>query len=166
MTAKKDHTLTPAMLSDLDRTADVLNSLIITCEDGAHGFKTAAEDAKDIELKEIFVRYARQRSEFAELLRAHVRRLGCKPEHAASFTSKLHRGWMNLKSALSSNDAHAVLAECERGEDAALAAYREALTTSFDEFTLDLVSHQFTLVRQAHDHIRALRDNPAFATRK
>jgi uncharacterized protein (TIGR02284 family) len=36
------------------------------------------------------------------------------------------RGWMDLKAAITSGDEHTILVECERGEDAAVAAYRDA----------------------------------------
>jgi uncharacterized protein (TIGR02284 family) len=39
----------------------------------------------------------------------------------------IHRGWTGLKAALTSGNDHAILAECERGEDRAIEAYKKAL---------------------------------------
>ena len=60
-------------------------------------------------------------------LRAHVAQLGGKPEDGGSALAAMHRGWVAVKATLSTYDDLAVLEECERGEDAALATYRDAL---------------------------------------
>ena len=46
---------------------------------------------------------------------------------SGSAAGALHRGWINLKSALTSGDDHAILAECERGEDSAVEEVSKAL---------------------------------------
>ena len=65
---------------------------------------------------------------------------------------------MNVKSALGGNDKHAILAECERGEDAAEEAYRKAMGTSLPSDYNDLVLKQFQTVQRTHDRIKQLRD--------
>jgi uncharacterized protein (TIGR02284 family) len=151
------------MKIETTETIDLLNNLIEICKDGQHGFNTAAEDAKDPELRNIFRRYAAQRADFARELRELVRSLGGDPEKSSSLTGALHRGWINLKSALSTNEPHAVLAEAERGEDAAVEAYRDASEQIYDPTARDLISRQFTAVKSAHDHVRDLRDSPLYA---
>ncbi len=143
---------------DRDATADTLRHLIEICKDGEHGFKTAADDAKDGELKVLFLRYSKQRASFVRELEAHVVDLGCDAKESGSVSGSLHRGWFNLRAALTSNEPHAVLAECERGEDSAVAAYREALEKLTDAASRDLVSRQFTTVLATHDDVRARRD--------
>jgi hypothetical protein len=39
----------------------------------------------------------------------------------------MHRAWINIKSAVTNRDRHAILAEAERGEDSAVDAYKDAL---------------------------------------
>jgi len=153
------------MKTHTDQTIDLLNGLIEICEDGHHGFELAADDAKDGDLRMLFHRFAQQRSGFVTELRSLVRQLGGQAEDHGTAPGKLHRGWLNLKAALSSNEAHAVLAECERGEDAAVKAYREALEKLDDPTSRELVSRQFASVQAAHDTVRDLRDNPLYAKR-
>lgn len=149
------------------KVAACLNELIAICRDGEEGFKSAADDTKDVELKEIFCRFSAQRGEFAEQLQAEVSRLGASPREASSLSGSLHRGLIGLKGALAKNDAHAVLVECERGEDAAVAAYRKALVEApLSGSQRDLISAQATAVKQAHDEVKKLRDHPAFAGAK
>ncbi len=151
------------MNSTITEKIEVLNDLTETLKDGQHGFQTAAKDVKAPELAQIFQRYATQRAEFASKLQAHVVALGADVEKSGSIAGSVHRGWINLKSALSSNEPQAVLEEAERGEDVAVAAYRKALErTDLDAPTRTLISTQYTAVKAAHDHVRNLRDSGTY----
>lgn len=151
------------MNSDIKTTLKTLNDLIEVLKDGEQGFKTAASDVKVPELSQVFTRYAVQRAEFASALQARVLALGADVETSGSVAGSIHRGWINLKSALSTNEPRAVLAEAERGEDAAVAAYRKALDTpGHDLPTQDLVSRQYADIKAAHDHVKMLRDSAAY----
>ena len=153
------------MNSTINDTIDILNDLTEILKDGEHGFRTAAKDVKAPELAVLFERYATQRAEFASTLQAHVSALGAKVEKSGSITGDLHRGWINLKAALSTNEPHAVLAEAERGEDAAVEHYRQALEHNLDQPTRDLINRQYTEVKAAHDNVRNLRDGSKYAKR-
>ena len=133
-----------------------LNGLIQTCRDGEEGFRTAAEGVRSPELKELFSGYARQRAGFASELQDEVRRLGGEPAEGGSVTGSVHRGWMGLKAALTGEDEHAILGECERGEDSALAAYRAALGVDLPASVRSMVERQFAEVKEAHQRIRNL----------
>ncbi|MBL9213418.1 MAG: PA2169 family four-helix-bundle protein [Opitutaceae bacterium] len=154
------------MNSTINEKIDVLNDLTETLKDGQQGFQTAAKDVKSSELAQVFHRYALQRAEFAAKLQAHVIALGADVEKSGSLVGTVHRGWINLKAALSSNEPQAVLDEAERGEDAAVAAYRKALErTDLDEPTRALINSQYVAVKAAHDHVRNLRDSGAYRKR-
>ncbi|MCA1619487.1 MAG: PA2169 family four-helix-bundle protein [Acidobacteria bacterium] len=133
-----------------------LNNLIQTCRDGQEGFRIAADGVAGAELKELFHGYARQRASFAGELQDEVRRVGGEAADAGSVAGSLHRGWLGLRTALTGADERAVLAECERGEDAALAAYRAALGVDMPASVRTTVERQFAEVKEAHEHIRAL----------
>jgi len=151
------------MNSLVKNTVHTLNDLIAVLKDGQRGYKTASEDVKAPELARILARYAKQRAEFVVELQAHVNALGEDPEKSGSVTGSLHRGWINLKAALSSNDPHAVLVEAERGEDVALSAYRKALEDhDLDESSREVIGLQYTEVRAAFNHIRMLRDSGTY----
>jgi len=137
----------------------VLNNLIETLKDGQEGFRQAAEGVNDAKLKSLFGEYSQQRSRFATALQAEARKLGEeKPETSSSATGALHRGWINLKLAITGGDEHAVLAECERGEDSAVEEYKKALDDGLSPLAQDLVLGQFAEIKAAHDRIRSLRD--------
>ena len=143
-----------------EKNLSLLNDLIETCRDGEHGFSTAAKDAKDAELARVFGTYAAQRAGYV----ARVRELGGDPDKHGTVSGTLHRGWIDLKSALTKNEPHAVLAECERGEDAAVKNYRTALNEGeLDTETRALIQRQAAGVKEAHDRIKQLRDSVAYA---
>ena len=87
-----------------------------------------------------------------------VRELGGDPETSSSIAGALHRGWINIKSAVTGQDDAAILNECERGEDVAKNAYKDALAADLPSNAASIVQQQATAVQQAHDRIRGLRD--------
>ena len=106
----------------------IIDDLIETLKDGQEGFKQAAEGVKDPQLKAVFDEYSRQRARFAVELRSKAQSADEREsEISGSAVGALHRGWINLKSALTRGDDHAILAECERGEDSAVEEFSKAL---------------------------------------
>ena len=138
---------------------DVIDNLIKTLKDGQEGFKQAAEGVTNPNLKSLFRDYSQQRSRFAIALQSEARRQGeTEPETSSSATGAIHRGWINLKSAITGGGEHAILAECERGEDSAIEEYKKALADGLTPSAQELVSRQFAEIKMAHDRIKSLRD--------
>ena len=127
--------------------------------DGEKGFKEAADAVKDPQLKSLFQQYSQQRHRFASELQAQAQSLGeSKPEKSSSATGAMHRAWINLKSAVTSGNDKAILAECERGEDSAVHEYEEAVQDGLTGAAREIVARQFTEIKSAHDRVRTLRD--------
>jgi uncharacterized protein (TIGR02284 family) len=134
-----------------------LNALIETCKDGEQGFRTAADAIANPELKRLFTSFAEERARFTGELQAEVHRLGGDPERSGSVAGSLHRGWMNIKSAIAGKDDQTIIAEAERGEDSAKAAYERALASMLPTEVQTLVQRQFARVKAAHDRVRDLK---------
>ena len=135
-----------------------IHNLIETLKDGQEGFKQAAEGVKDPRLKSLFNEYSQQRSRFATELQSQARSLGeLEPETSSSAAGALHRAWINLKSAVSRGDDHAILAECERGEDSAVEEYKKAMNHNLSSLS-GIVARQFAQIKEAHDRIKNLRN--------
>jgi uncharacterized protein (TIGR02284 family) len=136
-----------------------LNGLMETLKDGEEGFKQAAESVTDLQLKSLFNEYSRQRARFTKALQTQVQSLGeSRSEMSSSAAGALHRAWINLKSAVTSGDDHAILSECERGEDSAVKEYEKALNDDLSPSLREIVSSQYSEVKNAHDRVRTLRD--------
>lgn len=138
----------------------VLNDLIETSKDGEYGFAKSAERVKAPALKETLQRRSADCARGAAELQTLVVRFGGKPEEGGSAAGALHRGWVSIKEALTRGSGdHAVLEECERGEDTALAAYRKALKEELPAEVRQVLERQMQGVQANHDQIKALRDS-------
>lgn len=106
---------------------DQLNKLLTLSHDAEKGYQEASENAKDTELKSLFMSQSRQRSEFAVSLDREIRALGGEPDNGTSITADLHRAWINIKSTFASDDDKATVEECHRGDKEALETYNAVL---------------------------------------
>src|SRR4051794_35979587 len=88
------------MANSTNEFISTMNDLIETCKDGEQGFRDAADAVTRTDLRSLFNEYARQRSQFASELQVQVSRIGGDPEKSGSVSGSLHRGWINLKSAI------------------------------------------------------------------
>ena len=141
-----------------DKIASTLNDLIETSRDGEQGFRASAEDTRNAELKAVFLRRAEDCTKAIGELQRLVTAMGVKPEQGGTVAGAMHRGWVNLKAAVSSRDDLAILEECERGEDVAKARYRKALDETLPEDIRIVVQRQYEGAVRNHDQIRDLRD--------
>jgi uncharacterized protein (TIGR02284 family) len=143
-------------MASTEQVISTLNNLIETCRDGQEGFKTAAEGVNNGELKELFYSYSQKRAGFAGELQDEVRRLGGDPEETGSVTASLHRGWMDIRAAVTGGEESSVLAECERGETAAISNYRTAFNVDLPSGVRQTIERQFAEIKEAHNRIRNL----------
>lgn len=141
-----------------DHIVKVLNNLIETSKNGEKGFDAAAEDTKNAELQMLFKSRARDCASGAAELQAVVSQLGGEPEDSGTVAGAMHRGWTNLKAALTGRSDLSILEECERGEDVAKAQYSDALKEPLPENIRAIVERQYQGVLRNHDQIRDLRN--------
>jgi uncharacterized protein (TIGR02284 family) len=151
---------------DTNKVIGTLNDLIETCRDGQNGFKEAAENVKKPDLRTFLNELATERAQFVNELQLDVRRLGGEPQKTGSTAAALHRAWMEIKGTLTGKDDHSILSECERGEDSAVDAYRDALKLGLPTAIHQIVERQFQSIKQAHDRVKQMRDAKAAASRR
>lgn len=127
-----------------------LSPLARVCEEGEKGFRDAADRAKG-ELRKLFLEYAEQRARMAGELRE---RLGGETL-GGSLLHAIHRGWVQAKSAAGPHGDAALIAECERAEDAAVRAYEEALSRQgLSPDIRAMIERHYAQIKVAHDRIR------------
>lgn len=139
----------------------VLNDLIEISKDGEQGFKKAEDETSKPELKAVFAACSKDCTKAVQELQGLVQKFGGKPEDSGSLSGTLHRGWIELKAAVIGIDDHALLAECERGEDVAKKHYHNALEKELPPEVRALVEAQYQDLLKNHDRIRNLRDQTA-----
>lgn len=143
---------------DNDKVISILNHLVETCRDGQNGFLEAAENVQSPELKEYFNKVSLERSQLVGELQQQVHALGGDPENTGSTAAALHRTWMDIKGTLTGRDDQTILDECERGEDSAVEAYRDALNEDLPANIRSVVETQLREVQQVHDRVKQMRD--------
>jgi uncharacterized protein (TIGR02284 family) len=141
-----------------DNLISILNDLVETSRDGDQGFRAAAEDTETPELRETFLRGAKDCAKGAADLQELISRLGGEPQEHGSIAGAVHRGWVSLKAVAAERTDLAILEECERGEDVAKARYRKALEEKLPDHVRSIVQRQYDGVARNHDQIRDLRD--------
>ena len=147
------------MTADNDDVISTLNDLLESCRDGEYGFSTSAEHTETQDLKTLLMRHAQECRTAGQELQALIRQLGGEPDEGGSMSGALHRGWVSVRGVLSGHSDQAMLDECERGEDAAVASYRKALKQDLPPAIRNVVDKQAQGAQKNHDEIKALRDS-------
>ncbi len=143
---------------DRSDIVDVLQDLAECSKDGEYGFRACAEQAKRADLKSMFLQRADDCRGAAQELNEQIRAMGGSTTDHGSAAGAIHRGWVAVKSALSTYDDKAVLEECERGEDNAKTRYANALKKPLPAGVKLIVERQMQGVQRNHDQIKMLRD--------
>lgn len=155
----------PAPLTDLgsplgdSQVIDTLNTLLEATRDGDYGFSTAASYTDSPHLKTRLDRRASECREAGQELQALIVRLGGAVGEGGSTAGALHRGWVSVRGTLSHYSDEAMLNECERGEDAEMAAYIKALTTDLPPGVRSVVERQAQVVRRNRGEVQAMRES-------
>ena len=143
---------------DNDDVIECLNDLIEISKDGEYGFATGAQHLRNPNTRQLFVTRAEACRHAAAQLQNLVRALGGKAEDSGTAAGAVHRGWISVKSKLVEYTDLQILEETERGEDKAVAEYRDALEEDLPANVRTVVEEQYCGVQRNHDQIRALRD--------
>ena len=143
----------------IELIVSLLNHLIETCKDGEKGYRKASEEISHAYYRMLFNEFARQRSQFAVQLQGYVRTLNAEPDRKGSMAGVFHRGWMGIKSRVPGRGDDAVIAECERGEEAAVKNYQHALGLDLPSDLREIIEKQYREIKVTLEHIRAMRSS-------
>ena len=140
--------------------SDALEELAKLARDGELGYRTAAGDAKDHDLQQLFNDLAKERGEIADELESHIRKHGGKvPQKGGTMAGQAHRMFVDLKSAISGGSRKAVLTEVARGESVAEAAYDAIKRIDVPAALNPIIMKQHDRVKEARDRVRGLARN-------
>lgn len=144
----------------MDNSYDIktLNSLAATTIDSINGYTEAAKDAESGRFGTIFNDRAAERRQVVTQLQSEVTRLGGNPEDDGTAAAGAHRGFLNLKAAITGKDDQAIINEVERGEDHIKSKFESALEDNDLSPTAKAVVQQcYTSVKQGHDQMSAIK---------
>jgi uncharacterized protein (TIGR02284 family) len=146
------------MQAGQDHAVKVLNSLIETTLDSAHGYREAAENIKDASLRSMFEQRAQRRRELAGRLQEEVRSFGGEPQDDQSMMGKMHNKFVDLKNSMTGGSDKAVVDEVERGEDVIKGKYEHAMKDDdLPPECRQMVSRACEMIRADHDEISAMK---------
>jgi uncharacterized protein (TIGR02284 family) len=146
---------------DRNDVISTLNDLIETSRDGEEGFRQCADTVKNPNLKTFFEQKSERCREAVTQLQQIVREMGDDPESRSSASGTIHRFWVSIRSSLSGMSDHAILDECERGEDVAKRSYEKALAQDLPGDVRRVVERQYVEVKANHDRVREMRNATA-----
>jgi uncharacterized protein (TIGR02284 family) len=141
-----------------EQVIETLNDLLENARDGDAGFREAAEHTRTPSLSALLGRRADSCRQAAGELQEQIQRLGGKVDEGGSVSGAAHRVWVQIRDLFGGANDQAMLDECERGEDAAVARYRKALKQNLPHDLHSLVQRQYEGAQRNHDMIKALRD--------
>ena len=145
-------------------TTLILNDLILINNDRIEGYQRAKDELKteDADLRSLFTTMVSESHAYKMALASEVAASGKDIEEGTTNSGKIYRAWMDVKAAFTGHDQKSILASCEFGEDAALAAYNMALKEDdLPAQVHSMVSHQSDALKASHDKIKALRNSLA-----
>lgn len=145
------------MTTDAKHDIKVLNGLIETTLDSAHGYQDAAKNAKNPAFKSLFERRGMQRKQLTAELQNEVRKLGGEPEDDGTILASAHRAFLTLKNSVTGDD-QSVVNEVERGEDHIKHKFEAALKDNdLSAPVKQTISACYTSVKADHDQMSALK---------
>ncbi|MBG8554658.1 ferritin-like domain-containing protein [Hymenobacter guriensis] len=148
------------MAAITDNTARAFNDLVEINRTATKGYQQAAEGVTSPDLRAELSKFSQQRAQFAADLEQAARRIGVESPSQESTVegaltdaaAALHRGWINIKSAITGQDDSAILGECETGDAVALQAYETALRSS------ELPVETRNVIQQQHGDILSAKN--------
>lgn len=145
------------MATTNENTARAFSDLVAINHTGAKGYQEASEGVTNPQLKTELSQFSQQRAQFASQLSQQASKLGVSAESGTvegaltEAAAAVHRGWINLKSAITGQSDVAILGECETGDATALTAYETALKA-------DLPADVKAIVEQQHSQILSTKN--------
>jgi len=143
----------------LRQMEDTLLSVIEILIDSQEGFQKIGDEIKDENLRLYFLTESLTRAQFRGDLETVLHQEGVHDikEHGTANGTAM-RLWAELKNKLGGGD-HALLETAEQSEDAAKAAYEEALAGELPLPVREILFKQALHVENSHDFVKAARDS-------
>ena len=143
-----------------EEIVDDLNDLVKINNDRIQGYEKAIEDNEDAQLDDLFRHYVVQSQKFRSQLAEHIVRIDGTAVTDATSTdvgSKIHRAWIDIKSAITGKDRDTVLSSVEFGESAAVEAYKNAIEKDhLPAYIKEDLTKQLSELNEAYDKMKSL----------
>jgi len=130
--------------------ANNLNQLLEKNYDAEKGYKDAADKVQNTRMKQFLEEQAQLRYDFGHQIKSEIKAFDGDVDKGGSVKGSMHRAWMDLKSAVSSDKEENVMEEVQRGEQSAIEEYNEVINKSnLPATTKDILTQQRDKIQQA-----------------
>ena len=146
---------------DNNESIDILNNLIVLNNDRIDGYKAAYTETYKEELRSMFTDLQETSSQCKIELEAEVKRLGGTPEEGTMILGKLHRGWMDIKAAITGSDSESILSSCKYGEQTIIKAYEDTLGEEVEEVNHEqkaMLNRQLNLLKNDYEKVKTMQE--------
>jgi len=143
---------------------DTLREVGKIVRDSEEGYRHAANDIDDWQLRSMFLELARVRSEQGDEIDRLLQRFGGEAVPKGGSTSgTMHRVFVDLKAAITGNNRRAVVDEVARGESYAEAVFDKALRADLPMDVQQIVRRQHNSVRESRDRVRRMQQEMSYS---
>ncbi|PZW41499.1 uncharacterized protein (TIGR02284 family) [Mesonia algae] len=130
--------------------ANNLNQLLEKNYDAEKGYKDAADKVQNTRMKQFLEEQAQLRYDFGHQIKSEIKAFDGEVDKGGSVKGSMHRAWMDLKSAVTSDKEENVMEEVQRGEQSAIEEYNEVINKSnLPATTKDVLTQQRDKIQQA-----------------
>ncbi|WP_405250455.1 PA2169 family four-helix-bundle protein [Dokdonia sp. Asnod3-C12] len=127
--------------------------------DAEEGYKEAMLKADNSYLKDYLKNKAATRATFATEISDIILKLNETPKESGSTKGSIHRTWMSIKDAFSSNSDEGILEECIRGDKASIEEYNEVMENqAFPVEITSVLTNQLLQVKKSVNDIKKIED--------
>lgn len=134
--------------------AGALHELLHFVNDRIEGYKRAVAHTPNAQPRGYYQQLVSQSQQFSRELNDHLRRQGSGPEASTTLKGKLYRAWMDAKATVTGDDEAAILAANIFGEEWALKAYEDALSSGkLNGPVRNEVTRQYAQSKKTHQEL-------------
>lgn len=136
---------------------DILNHLLLICEDSFYGYQMASESVKSEYLKILFDEYSLERESFITQIKSKLTSLG---ESENNVKSSTNRTSINIKTVLATGDEQAILDECSNNDRTIVEIYEKSLTEDLPHDVKEMIEDQLSKIRSSFNRTSQLDHAP------
>lgn len=142
------------VISDLKGLLNIIN-------DGKEGYLYAAQTTQSDELSSLFMKFNEQRENYARELKEHIEKHGGDSDNEnGGILGALHRTWIDIKQALSSDEYVAMLETIETGEQSAIEKFDLCISNDTEHADhLEMLKRQRDGISAALVQMRTAKEN-------
>ena len=143
---------------------DTLQEVGKIVRDSEEGYRHAANDIDDWQLRSMFLELARVRSEQGNEIDRLLQRFGGEAvPKGGSVSGTMHRVFGDLKAAITGNNRRAVVDEAARGESYAESIFDKALRADLPMDVQQIIRRQHSNVRESRERMRRMQQEMSYS---